>query len=175
MQAGSEVNIETPASLRYGYVSAYDAVRHMARIRFPDKDSLVSFWLPVLVLNSKRNKQEAHLDIDEHVACIMLGNGLEAGIVLGAIWDDKNLPPCQNHDRFCMEFDGKDGKAHLFVDREQKIMQIRDFYGSFIKFENEDIILQSKHHIHLNPHNNPAIPLGPLPGAAHVASTLGGE
>ena len=169
---GSGINVETSCSLRYGYVSAYDAKRHMARITFPDKDNLVSHWLPVLVWNSKKNKHECHLDIDEHVACLMLGNGLELGIVLGAVWDDKNLPPCQNHDRFCMEFDGKDGsKAHILVDRAQKIMQLVDFDGSFIKFANEDIVIQSKHHIHLNPHTNAPVPLI----ASHVASTLGGE
>jgi len=70
----------------------------MARVRFPDKDNLVSAWIPVIVSNTKKNKDEVHLDIDEHVFCIMLGNGLEKGWVVGSFWDDKNKPPIGNHD-----------------------------------------------------------------------------
>ena len=169
MQAGSGVNIETACVARFGYISAYDAKRHMARVQFPDKDDLVSTWWPVAVWNSKQNKLEKHFDIGEHVFCIALGNGLEHGIVLCSFWDDKNFPPCQNHDRVCYEFASDDGsKAHLLIDRKQKIMQLVDFYGSFLKFENKNIVIQSAHHVHINPHTDFPVPL-------HVASTLGGE
>jgi phage baseplate assembly protein V len=89
---------EQPSAGRFGYVSAYDPARNMARVRFPDKDNLVSAWLPVSAQNSKKNKAERHLDIDEHVYCDMLGNGLEAGVVLCAVFDDKNKPPLGNQD-----------------------------------------------------------------------------
>ena len=59
----SNKNTEAGAHDRLGYVSAYDAKRHMARIQFPDKDDLVSAWLPVAVSNSKKNRDECHLDI----------------------------------------------------------------------------------------------------------------
>ena len=87
------VNSESGSIARFGYVSAYDAKKHMARVIFPDKDNLVSDWLPVVIPNSKENHDELHLDINEHVFCIMLGNGLEAGAVIGAVYDDKNKPP----------------------------------------------------------------------------------
>ena len=86
-------NNEASSFGRFGYVSDYDPKRYMARIQFPDKDNLVSSWLPVTVPNSKKNHDEFHLDIGEHVFCVMLGNGLEAGVVLGAIYDDTNKPP----------------------------------------------------------------------------------
>lgn len=79
--------------LRTGYISAYDQARHMARVIFPDKGNLVSGWLPVSVRNSLKNHDEHHLDINEHVACIFNGNGLEEGIIISALYDDKNKPP----------------------------------------------------------------------------------
>ena len=86
-------NKELGSIMRYGVVSAYDAKRHMARVQFPDKDNLVSAWLPVVVPNSLKNHDELHLDINEHVVCMITGNGIEAGAVLGAIYDDTNNPP----------------------------------------------------------------------------------
>ena len=58
----SSTNTENGAIARFGYVSAYDAQRHMARIQFPDKENLVSSWLPVVIPNSKKNHDELHLD-----------------------------------------------------------------------------------------------------------------
>lgn len=86
-------NLEAGAIARFGYISDYDAKKHMARVQFPDKDNLISNWLPVIIPNSKKNHDEFHLDINEHVFCLMLGNGLEAGAVIGAIYDETNKPP----------------------------------------------------------------------------------
>lgn len=158
--------------IRVGRVSAVYEQRLTVRVEFPDRSGLISKELPVLVPLTLKNHAYALPDPGEHVVCVFLDNGISEGFVFGAIYDGKNPPPCMDKDRYYIEFEGG---AHILADRREKTMQIRDFYGSFIKFEKEDIILQSKHHIHLNPHNNPEIPLGPLPGAAHVASTLGGE
>lgn len=114
-----EEHSEAAARGRYGYVSAYDPKRHMARIRFPDKDNMVSAWLPVAVPNSKKNKDECHLDIDEHVYCNMLGNGLEAGVVLCSIWDDRNQPPRGDPDVRQITFD--DG-TEIFYDRKNHVL-----------------------------------------------------
>ena len=91
-------NSEAGSLGRFGYVSAYDPARHMARIQFPDKGNLVSDWLPVAVRNSGKNKDECHLDVGEHVYCSMMGNGLESGVVLCSIFDDTNKPPAGNQD-----------------------------------------------------------------------------
>lgn len=112
---------ETGAHGRFGYVSAYDPKRHMARIRFPDKGDLVSAWLPVAVQNSKKNRDECHLDIDEHVYCNMMGNGLEAGVVLCAVYDDKNKPPAGDADIRKVTFN--DGTEILY-DRKNKKLKI---------------------------------------------------
>jgi phage baseplate assembly protein V len=110
----------------------------MARIRFPDKDNLVSAWLPVAIANSKQNKDEFHLDIGEHVYCNMLGNGLESGIVLCSLWDDKNKPPLGDQDTRITEF--ADGTT-VFVDRKSHIVEVKDSYGCRIRMQNGNVYI----------------------------------
>ncbi len=118
----SNESTEAGAHGRFGYVSAYDPEKHMARIRFPDKDNLVSDWLPVAVPNSKKNHDECHLDIEEHVYCNMMGNGLESGVVLCAVYDGKNKPPAGNGDIRKTTFE--DGTEILY-DRKNKFLEIK--------------------------------------------------
>jgi phage baseplate assembly protein V len=132
------MNIESACSCRFGYVSVYDPKRHMARIQFPDKDNLVSAWLPVAVPNSKKNKDENHLDVGEHVFCVMLGNGLEAGIVLCSVWDDKNTPPLGDQDVRRTEF--PDGTT-LSIDRKRHIVDVTDSYGCHIRMQHGNIYI----------------------------------
>ena len=71
--------------LRHGHVSSYDSKTQTARITFEDRDDLVSQPFQLLVPNTKKNRDECHLDVGEHVLCLCLGNGIEAGYVLGAV------------------------------------------------------------------------------------------
>ena len=128
---------EAGAHGRFGYVSDYDPVRHMARIKFPDKGDLVSAWLPVAVPNSQKNKDEVHLDIGEHVYCNMMGNGLESGVVLCSIYDDKNKPPLGDKDTRKVTFD--DGTEILY-DRENHLLKIESV---------GDIEIHAKGHINI--------------------------
>ena len=134
--------------LRDGHVSSYDPATHTARIVFEDHDSLVSYPFPVLLPNTLKNKDEIHLDVGEHVMCLCFGNGIESGIVLGCVYDEKNPPPVGNQDKRLTVFE--DG-CHVFYDRAKHILQIKDSYGSFIKMKDGDIILQSARHVHVNP------------------------
>ena len=108
---------------------------------------MVSAWLPVAVPNSRKNKDEFHLDIGEHVYCNMLGNGLEAGVVLCSIWDDKNQPPVGDQDIRHTTFD--DGTT-VFQDRKNKVFQIKDSYGSYIRFEKGNIYIKSANKVYIN-------------------------
>ena len=98
------MNNEPSSILRFGYVSDYNPDKHQARVVFPDKDNLVSDWLPVIVHNSLMNHDALHLDINEHVACLMSGNGLESGIILGAFYDNSNTCPENSHDKRAVIF-----------------------------------------------------------------------
>jgi phage baseplate assembly protein V len=140
-------HLESSCTGRYGYVSAYDAKRHMARIRFPDKDNLVSAWLPVGIPNTKKNKDEFHLDVDEHVFCVMLGTGLEAGTVICSIWDDKNKPPLGDQDTRRTEFE--DGTT-MFVDRKNHVVEVKDSYGSYIRMADGNIYIMAAANVYIN-------------------------
>ena len=138
---------EQSCTARCGYVSDYNAERHMARVKFPDKDNLVSAWLQVGIPNSKKNKDEFHLDIDEHVLCLMMGNGLECGFVVCSLWDDKNKPPLGDQDVRRMEFE--DG-AVMHVDRKNHVVEIKDSFGSYIRMESGNIYIKAAANIYLN-------------------------
>ena len=112
---------ESCAHGRFGYVSAYDPERHMAQIHFPDKDDLVSAWLPVAVQNSLKNHDERHLDVGEHVYCNMMGNGLEAGVVICSIYDDKNKPVVHEGDTRAVTFE--DG-TKISYDRKNHVLKV---------------------------------------------------
>ena len=116
------VNQTEPGALAlFGYISVYDPARHMARVRFPDKGDVVSGWLPVVVPNTKKNKDEYHLDVEEHVFCVLMGNGLEMGAVLGSIYDDANKPPVGKQDIRVTTFE--DG-TRLSYDRKEKLLTV---------------------------------------------------
>lgn len=136
------------ASLRDGHVSSYDPKTHTARIKFADRDDLVSMPFQVGLPNTAQNREECHLDIDEHVLCACLGNGLESGYVLCSLYDKKNPPAVGDPDRWVRIF--ADG-AHMFYDRKRHIFQFKDSYGSFMLFREGNIILQSAGAILLNP------------------------
>ena len=113
---------EPCAVARFGYIAVYDPKRHLARVKFPDKGDVVSGWLPVIVPNTKKNKDEYHMDIDEHVFCLMMGNGLEVGVVLGSIYDDTNRPPVGDKDIRVTTF--ADG-TKISVDRKNHLVTIQ--------------------------------------------------
>lgn len=129
---------EKSSGMRIGYVSDYDSKRHMARVIFPELDEMVSGWLQVIVPNSKRNHDEHHLDIGEHVVCMMQGSGTESGIVFGSVYDDKNIPPEGNPDIRKITFD--DGTV-ITIDRANHVCRISDSFGSVIVMANGDIKL----------------------------------
>lgn len=133
--------------LRFGYVSVFDPEKKLARVRFPDKDNLVSGWLQLLVWNTLRNKDEINLDPDEHVACLMAGNGIERGVVLGSVWDDKNRPPVGDQDIRITTY--KDGAA-VMVDRERHIIEVKDHYGSYIRFADGNIYIMAAANVYIN-------------------------
>lgn len=85
-------NNESASALRFGHITEFNANLHAAKVSFPDK-GIVSNWLPVLTRSTSLFQDEAPLSAGEHVACVMAGNGYESGVILGAIFDQKNTPP----------------------------------------------------------------------------------
>ena len=117
---------------RVGHVSSVDPAAGTVRVVFDDKQGLVSYNLPVLQRNTLKNKDEAWPDPGEHVVCLFLGNGLEQGFVLGAIYDRKNRPPIGDQDVRAITFE--DGTT-VKVDRKNHRVDVQDSFGSYIRME----------------------------------------
>lgn len=137
---------EKPCFSRFGYVSDYDSENHRARVIFPDMDNLVSGWLSVGVPNSKLNRDKIPLDINEHVFCLLTGNGIEEGVIICAIYDDTNKNENISQDvRYTKFSDG----TEIFYDRENHLFHFSNQAGSYIEIQDGDIIISAADHIKL--------------------------
>lgn len=87
------------AIVRVGFVSSTDPDTATVRVKFPDLDGVVSYHLQVLQFNTLKNNDYWLPDIDEQVACLFFGNGLESGIVLGSLHSKKDRPPVSSQDK----------------------------------------------------------------------------
>ena len=132
---------------RFGYISAYDPEKHYARVEFPDL-GIVSGWLPVAVRNSKDNHDENHLDIGEHVYCLLHDN---TGIILCSVYDNSNTPPVASTDTRAITF--KDGTA-ITYDRENHVTDITDCNGNNIHMDKDGITITSCGYIHVTASGN---------------------
>ncbi len=100
--------------LKYGIVTEIDTAKARVRVRFPDADGMVSWWLQVLQTKTKHDRFYAMPDVDEHVACEM-DEGCENGVVLGAVYSDPEPPPADDADLALILF--KD-QARIAYDRQ---------------------------------------------------------
>ena len=83
-----------------------------ARVEFPDTtDSegrpMVSGELQILQHKTHKDKEYWMPDIGELVLCIFLGNGAEAGFILGAVFNERDLPPENCEGKWVKEFEDK--------------------------------------------------------------------
>ena len=89
-----------------GIVVAIDEQSCRVRVEFPDRDNLVSDWLPVMQDFALGNQSYRLPDEGTQVVCLM-DEHYEAGVVIGAIYSDVDPPPVTNKDLFYRRF--KDG------------------------------------------------------------------
>lgn len=82
--------------LRIGKVSAVDGASCSARVTFSEQENLVSQWLPVLVVGSKKTRGYWVPEVDTQVLCVFLpntsGQGLKEGFIIGAFYSDVDTP-----------------------------------------------------------------------------------
>jgi phage baseplate assembly protein V len=105
---------------RVGLVKQQDLQNARVRVAFPDRDQLLSYWLPILSAKTQNDKFYWIPDIGEQVVCLMDEHD-EAGTVLGAIYSSADTPPVQSADKYHMSF--KDG-ASLEYDRAAHALAI---------------------------------------------------
>ncbi len=93
---------------RVGLVKQQDLQGARLRVVFPDRDQLLSYWLPILFPKTQNDKSYWVPDIGEQVVCLMDEHD-EAGAVLGAIYSSADTPPVQSADKYHVLF--KDGAS----------------------------------------------------------------
>ena len=120
--------------IRVGHVVAVYEERHTVSVKFEDRgDGIVTKELPVGSLLTLKNHAYALPDEGEHVVCAFYGNGLAEGVMLGSIYDLVNLPPHRDRDRYYLEFEDD---AIFHYDRKERVMELKDSFGSAIRMHN---------------------------------------
>lgn len=76
---------------RRGIVEDLDTKKHRARVKFPDKQDVVSGWLDVLVRATHEDKDYGLPAIGDQVA-VLMDEKDEDGCVLGALYSDVDAP-----------------------------------------------------------------------------------
>ncbi|WP_286677091.1 phage baseplate assembly protein V [Aminobacterium sp. EBM-42] len=123
--------------LRVGTISSANAEEGTVRVLFRDKDSMVSYDLPVLVRQTLRNKDYFIPDVGEQVLCVFLPNGMEQGFCLGAMYNAKDKPTIGDPNKRRIDFEDGTWIEH---DRSS---------GATTVHSTGDIVIESESHITL--------------------------
>ena len=84
--------------LRWGTVTGVDEAAGSARVQIDDAENIVSMPLRVLQRRTLKDQHQELPDLGEHVACVFAGQGFEQGVILGAVYSDKDPCPCPGKD-----------------------------------------------------------------------------
>ncbi len=93
--------------IRQGIVTQVFPEKGRVKVRLPDSDQMETAELPVVFAKTLENKAYDMPDVGEHVVCIFLPNGLEQGVVLGAVYSGQDPVPVNHVDKTHYRF--KDG------------------------------------------------------------------
>ncbi len=90
---------DVSAAVRVCIVESTNPEKVTVRVRIPDLDNLISYDLQVLQRKTRKDKDYWIPDLQEEVFCLFLGNGLECGFVLGALYNKEDTPPVNSQDK----------------------------------------------------------------------------
>jgi phage baseplate assembly protein V len=164
---------------RRGIVEDVDAGTHRVRVRFPDRQNLVSPWLDVLVRDAHTTKDYALPSKGAQVG-VMMDETDDAGCVLGAIYSDADKPAVSDDKK--RRFDFSDGSGFIELDtttgefmiKSPGLTQVGEG-GQFVALANlvdaRFATVQAAHdaHVHptgVGPSGPPATPIGSLASVA---------
>ena len=138
--------------LRVGVIKEVLPEEGRAIVNFPQYDEQESMELPVLQLNTLKNKHFHLPDVDEQVYVLMDENA-EDGCILGAIYSEADPPSQTEADVYAIEFEDKtavkyDRKVHLMTvkmadetelsyDGENHALKIKVTSGGSVEIEAE--------------------------------------
>lgn len=106
-------------TVRLGTVTDHDHDSCAVRIVFEDQDNLVSDWLPVVVPQAEGARYVSLPDVGDTVIAVFLGNGIEAGFCLGAIYI--SAPPGTANQNGVWFPDG----SHVYYDRAAGVLTVQ--------------------------------------------------
>jgi phage baseplate assembly protein V len=152
---------------RVGLVKQQDPQGARVRVAFPDRDQMLSYWLPVVVFKAQNDKGYWLPDLGEQVVCLMDEHD-EAGAVLGAIYSVADTPPVQSADKFHISF--KDG-ASFEYDRAAHALAVSLPGGATvnISLNGAAIAIDASGNVGVVPGNGAKIQLGAAGTMAGVA------
>ncbi len=97
------------SEIRKGRVSSVDYESGMARVTYMDKDESVTIDLPMMNFNDEYRMPEPGQD----VIVAHLSNGSSRAVLLGTMWNRKNIPPESGRDIYRKDFSREKDAAYV--------------------------------------------------------------
>ena len=126
--------------LRVGVVKEVLPEEGRAIVNFPQYDEQESMELPVLQLNTLKNKHFHLPDVDEQVYVLMDENA-EDGCILGAIYSEADPPNQTEADVYALEFEDK---MAIKYDRKTHFMTVQMADETELSYDGENHALKIK-------------------------------
>jgi phage baseplate assembly protein V len=104
--------------IRVGIVKEIDPAKCKVRVTFKELDGMTSYWLPVIVNKSHKDKHYHLPDVGEMVAVAFFEESMGEGVVLGAIYNNIDTPPATTVDKHKVTFE--DGSTVEYDRKEHK-------------------------------------------------------
>ena len=103
VEKGQQTKDQGQCNLYFGYVTAVDEGTGRARVRVDDLDGIESYWLHILQGRVAEDQEAYWLDPGDFVA-LLSDEKLEAGVILGCLYSEKNPPPINTRDKYYRRF-----------------------------------------------------------------------
>ena len=100
------------SEIRVGNVSSINYEKGMARITYKDKDDTVTMEFPMMNYNDEYRMPKPGQDI----VVAHLSNGSSRGVILGTIWNNKNIPTEAGKEIYRKDFSREKDAAYIRYD-----------------------------------------------------------
>lgn len=133
------------ATYRNGIVREVDGKRGLARVEFTDQDGMASWWLSVSQPLAGSSRVYSMPDVGSQVTCMTDERG-EEGVIIGAIYSDKDVPPTDNANEIktvlaggrAETYDKSSGEYHV----QQSAKYVIDIGAAHVEISPDKIVLQ---------------------------------